>query len=238
MSEQRQITAKGKKIAYIFTRKKVKNLNLRIRNDGSVHVSAPMRTPLSRVDAFVREHAALIFNAQERVKQYHSLRAMVDGDTVYFLGEPYLLTLREGPPSLVFREGRAYLTLPNPGENLEEAYLSLAGDEILPLLKERCASLEAAFPRLAGKAKEIRVRFMKSMWANCRPSVGRLTFSASLATMPIPLIDGVIAHEYAHFFHSGHGADFYAFLFTISPDYKELSLALKHTKRKQLAQKY
>ena len=36
----------------------VRNLNLRVRADGSVAVSAPARVPLAAVDAFVAAHAA------------------------------------------------------------------------------------------------------------------------------------------------------------------------------------
>lgn len=238
MKEERRLTVDKKTIKYFFVRKNVKNMNLRVKSDGSVHVSAPMRTPISHVEEFVRNNAALVFRAQERVKKYDSLRAVLEGDTVYFLGGAYVLTFSLGKKSLVFQDGFAHLTLPEKPKELERAYLSLAGEQILPLLKERCMLLEAACPRLAGKAKDIRVRFMKSMWANCRPREGRLTFSSSLATMPIPLIDGVVAHEYAHFFHSGHGADFYAFLATLTPDYKELDQALKKEKREQIAQRY
>ena len=238
MKEERKITVDKKTIKYFFARKNVKNMNLRVKNDGTVHVSAPMRTPISRVEDFVRANAALVLRAKERVEKCDTLRAMLDGDTVFFLGEAYTLSFSLGKKSLVFKDGFAHLSLPEKPKDLERAYLSLAGEQILPLLKERCMSLEAACPRLAGRAKDIRVRYMKSMWANCRPREGRLTFSASLAAMHLPLIDGVIAHEYAHFFHSGHGTDFYTFLATLTPDYKELDLALKREKREQLAQRY
>lgn len=41
-------------VEYELTRKAVKNLNLRVRADGTVHVSAPRRTPLSEVDGLSR----------------------------------------------------------------------------------------------------------------------------------------------------------------------------------------
>ena len=234
MPDVRKIKVKGKQITYILTYKNVKNLNLRIRNDGSVRVSAPMRTLLSRVDNFVRDNAEVILKHTERVKEYNTLRVLRPGDTVFFLGNPYKLCLLEGKRGLTFSDGCAHLSLPEDEGNLEGAYFSLLGEQILPLIRERCTSMESAFPCLRGKAKEIRVKSMKSMWANCRSSTGRLTFSTSLAAMPIPLIDGVIAHEYAHFFHRGHGKEFYDFLSKITPDYKELSLTLRQTNREQL----
>ena len=234
MPETRKIRVKGKEIVFLLTFKEVKNLNLRIRKNGSVAVSAPRRTPLYRIDDFVRANAELVLKHTERAKEYNTVRVLRPGDTVFFLGDSYRLCFSLGERSLSFFDGGAHLSLPTDEGNLEGAYLSLLGELILPLIKERCLSMENAFPRLRGYAKDIRVKFMKSMWANCRPSEGRLTFSSSLASMPIPLIDGVVAHEYAHFFCRGHGKDFYAFLATISPDYKALSLALTKTKREQL----
>lgn len=234
MPETRKIRMGEREIVYLLTFKDVKNLNLRIRKNGSVTVSAPRRTNLSRIDAFVRANAHLILKHMERAAEYNTIRVLRPGDTVFFLGEPYRLCFSLGARSLSFFDGCAHLTLPKDEGNLEDAYFSLLGEQILPLIRERCLAMETAFPRLRGYAKDIRVKFMKSMWANCRPSEGRLTFSSSLATMPIPLIDGVIAHEYAHFFHRGHGKDFYAFLAALTPDYKALSLALTKTKREQL----
>ena len=54
--EQQQRTAGG--VTFTLTRRRVKNLNLRVRPDGSVAVSAPARTPLREVDAFVAAHTA------------------------------------------------------------------------------------------------------------------------------------------------------------------------------------
>ena len=61
----RQRSAGG--VCYELTRKRVKNINLRIRRDGSVAVSAPRRTPLAQIDAFVAGRAAWIAEARTQV---------------------------------------------------------------------------------------------------------------------------------------------------------------------------
>lgn len=53
-------------VEYAFTRKQVKNLNLRVGEDGSVRVSAPFRVPLAEVDRFVEERADWIAAARAR----------------------------------------------------------------------------------------------------------------------------------------------------------------------------
>lgn len=47
-------------VRYEFKRKRVKNINLRVRADGSVAVSAPLGAPLAQVDAFVAGRARWI----------------------------------------------------------------------------------------------------------------------------------------------------------------------------------
>ena len=53
-------------VRYEFKRKRVKNINLRVRADGSVAVSAPLGAPLAQVDEFVDGRARWIEAARVR----------------------------------------------------------------------------------------------------------------------------------------------------------------------------
>lgn len=53
-------------VRYEFKRKRVKNINLRVRADGSIAVSAPLGAPLAQVDAFVVGRARWIEAARVR----------------------------------------------------------------------------------------------------------------------------------------------------------------------------
>lgn len=54
-------------ISYTLIRKKVKNINLRVRPDGTVTVSAPKRVPKAEIDAFVEARRGWILSAKERL---------------------------------------------------------------------------------------------------------------------------------------------------------------------------
>ncbi|MEG0769168.1 MAG: YgjP-like metallopeptidase domain-containing protein [Ruthenibacterium sp.] len=56
-------------LCYTLTRKKVKNINLRVRTDGSVALSAPMRCPMARIEAFLAQKLSWIQAAQVRAAQ-------------------------------------------------------------------------------------------------------------------------------------------------------------------------
>lgn len=63
--KSRQRIAGG--VEYELTCKKVKRMNLRVRRDGTVAVSAPRGVPLKEADAFVAKNAAWVQQAKERV---------------------------------------------------------------------------------------------------------------------------------------------------------------------------
>ena len=56
-------------ISYVLTRKQVKYINLRIKSNGEVAVSAHRRVPATYVDKFVESKAPFILEALERVEK-------------------------------------------------------------------------------------------------------------------------------------------------------------------------
>ncbi len=64
-------------ICYTLTRRRVRNINLRVRADGSVAASAPALAPVSAVDAFVADRAAWIARARAAVLARREAEAAV-----------------------------------------------------------------------------------------------------------------------------------------------------------------
>ena len=54
---KRSVLLDGKPFSYELQYKRVKNVNLRIRSDGSVYVSANKKVPVSFIDSFVTSRA-------------------------------------------------------------------------------------------------------------------------------------------------------------------------------------
>ena len=64
--QERTVCTGEKKINYILERKQVKNINLRVRPDGSVKVSASPRVDESQIDDFVLSKAEFVLKAMKR----------------------------------------------------------------------------------------------------------------------------------------------------------------------------
>ena len=65
----RQVHCESGTITYTLTRKPVKNVNMRIKEDGRVLVSANRRVSVSFIDAWIREKQVFIRRAQAKYKQ-------------------------------------------------------------------------------------------------------------------------------------------------------------------------
>lgn len=67
--QERTVCAGGENIKYILERKQVKNINLRVRPDGSVRVSSSPRVDTSYIDDFVLSKAEFVLKAMKRFEE-------------------------------------------------------------------------------------------------------------------------------------------------------------------------
>ena len=80
-------------IIYLLTRKKVKNINLRIKADGSILVSAPFGISQKYIDDFMLSRVPFILSSLEKLKNRKpsnpSTFTFTNGTHFYYLGKPY-----------------------------------------------------------------------------------------------------------------------------------------------------
>ena len=79
-------------VTYQLERKAVKNLNLRVRRDGSVYLSAGRRVPVAQLDAFVVQKAGFVHRA---IRQFRELERQRPAPRQYLAGERRALLGRE-----------------------------------------------------------------------------------------------------------------------------------------------
>ena len=75
-------------------------------------------------------------------------------------------------------------------------------------------------PRIGRKIAQVRVRKMQTRWGSCNHAKGYLNFSLSLIERDPRFVEYVALHELAHLIHANHGADFYALIAQIMPDFR------------------
>lgn len=96
----RQVSQGENVIPYTLTRKSVKNINLTVKADESVHVSAHWRVPEEYIDDFIRSRIPFILQAIEKFEKNKACNVQpklqfINGEQIPFLGKK--LTLQVAP---------------------------------------------------------------------------------------------------------------------------------------------
>ena len=215
-------------ISYTLERKPVKNINLRIKADQSVYVSAPKDVPAKTVDAFVREKSAYILRAIKKFKDKNRLDAsehqFVDGETVNLFGRNLRLKVRYATRNKIESDG-IYVTLYVKDVNDSELKKRVLETWLREKCKDEVTSIcQKVYPKVKkyGVAfPEIQMREMVSRWGSCSPKKGFVTFNTALIEMPVSCIEYVVQHEFTHFLYPNHSQKFYQQLAIFMPDWEE-----------------
>ena len=227
---QRRLTFQGTTLEYEFTPKRVKNMNLRVRSDGSVAVSAPRWVTKGQVEDFLRARWDWLTAAREGAES-RALPAFgwQPGEQFHLLGRPVTVEHRKGPKAACLQGDTLVLTLPDPqqAEAVGLEWYEAFCRERLPLLEQ------AAWERFRVKwtAKPtLRLRWMTSRWGSCVSQKGIITLNKRLFSLPVQLAEYVLLHEYCHLLHPDHQQGFYALLEEFVPHRKQLDKQLKSGK--------
>lgn len=222
----KRITLNGTALEYELERKKVKNINLRVRADG-VHVSASRAVPVAVIESFLRANADAVLKAVSAMeaKQPTDPRSLSlqNGDTLSLFGEPVPICVTQGTKNTAsYRDHRLILTLTEPDDaELRRRLVEKLERELCEKsVTELCRRVYPHFAALGVPWPELRFRRMRSRWGSCTPSKHSLHFNVALVSVPPECAEYVVVHEFCHFLHPDHSKAFYAEVEKLVPDRK------------------
>lgn len=217
----------GLEIPVSVVRKRVKNLNLRVRADGTVTLSIPQHLPLARAREFLDRKGGWI---AERVRRNIERRPSPDlagelPDRIPLWGK---LVPRD---SVQANSGQAASDRDASGQGapgqttIDQAALDeLYRTEVLRALPGIVERMEA---RIGVHAARWSVRVMKTRWGSCTPKTGAIRINARLAAYPPECLEFVVAHELVHLLEPSHNTRFHALLDEFCPDNRGIARRLK-----------
>ena len=77
---KKEVVYNGQSLEYELTYKNVKNINLRIKPDGSICVSANKRVPQRTIDGFILSKAGFILKAQKKYEARKQIRYFAEDE--------------------------------------------------------------------------------------------------------------------------------------------------------------
>lgn len=224
----KRIKLSDREIEYDLQRKRVKNINLRIKPDKTITVSAHPRVLESRVQRFILEKQEFILRALEKYgKMQKSLpkpKQYVDGEIVKVFGRDLTLKVFLAKKNHVEKdEPFIYLYVKDLNDisikkKILDKWLYNQGEETITNF---CKTIYPLFKNYCGDFPTIKFRKMTSRWGSCNFVHKILTFNYALINAPIECVEYVVYHEFAHFIEPNHSKKFYVALSNFLPDYKE-----------------
>lgn len=225
---RRSIVVENREICYHIERKRVKNLNLRIRKDGSVFVSANEMVPCEEIDRFIHSKASFIFKAIDHfyeMAQYKPQpKQYVSGETFYIQGRGLRLQVSQAKKDAISSDG-VYIFLEMKDINNIEKRKRL----VTRFLDQQCKTvfsevIETLYPlvkKYGIDKPSLRIRDMETRWGSCLTKKKIITLNKRLLEAPRNCIEYVVMHELCHLVHPNHSKQFYSFLTMLMPDWRE-----------------
>ena len=226
----RRVLYEDKIIEYEIIYKVIKNINMRIKPNGSVFVSCRQEIPLEKLDEFVLINAEKILSFQNKCKLPIST-ALGDGESFFILGEQKIIQ------NIISNKYEAYIS---------DNYLIIGSpigtneakkkDILVRLLEKTCREETEKIlynnPFLIDnpniKKPSFSYRKMSSRWGSCSPTKNKIVINKLLACTPPKCIRYVIYHELVHLLYPNHAQAFYKCLEGYIPDYKKIKKALSN----------
>ncbi|WP_419893153.1 M48 family metallopeptidase [Oceanobacillus kimchii] len=240
--ELHQVQYGNKTIDFIVERKKVKNVNLNIKPDMTVEVSAAEDVPLSFIYEFVKKKSAWI---SKHVKSFEcvlpekqSEREYVSGESYKYLGKQYRLRVQKSEDEEVVKYFRGFIyVFVNDTDNVKKKAKLLDEWYREKARKTFQESLNKLFPLVEKYGVEkpsVDMKVMKARWGSALLDTNTILLNLNLIKASKYCIDYVILHELIHFKYNDHSDKFYNMLYSLMPDWEKRKAILDEEIVKEL----
>ncbi len=219
----RAINYCGLRIEYKLVKKPIKNINIRIKPDGSIFVSAPENISSKIVDGFVEGKAEWIFRRiadVERARESMPDDDFYNGKILYYLGSSYELQIIDANGfDVKFMDGKIIIYAKD-GTDIKTKYIKWLSEQARPIFEDSLGRMLELAAEFDLKKPEIYIRNMRSRWGSCNKAKCRIGLNVQLMKADPECIDQVVLHEVIHFISYDHSDRFYGILDRLMPDWR------------------
>lgn len=227
--EQRVVYCEDGDIPYLLTRKPVKNVNLRIKPEGEVLVSANNSVPTDFIDAFIEKKQRYIFSVLSRYEGKKKLfqavpKRYVSGESYDLLGKSLRLKVEANKEENVYTDGVYIFLKVKDKDDFRHKEIMMSKwlkQYQTTVFEELLQKKYLLFEKYGVTYPTLKIRNMTSRWGSCQPKKGIITLNSKLIEAPRNCIEYVILHELVHFIHPNHSRQFWDFVAMMMPDWKE-----------------
>lgn len=208
---ENNIIVDGIPISYVIQYKKIKNIYFRVK-DNVIYVSCNKFVSQSYIKNLLQENEANIKKMLDRASYREE-----NSHKLLFLGNELKLIEYDGNPYI----DNDFIYAKNYLEAKDYIY-SLAFD----IFNSRVNQIKVNFKDLP--EFRLKIRKMTTKWGVCNKRSMTVTLNTELVTKDVNLIDYVIVHELCHFKYMDHSSNFWKYVESFYPYYKQARKELNY----------
>ena len=221
------VEIKGVKFEVEITKKKIRNIYLRVEGN-KIEATCPYYVPKYEVYNFIESKRNWIYRVYEYNNRPKNMYAYKGDDTFYVFGKPYKLVKNIGRKKVVVSEDTICFTYKDDSKDSIKALYKYFDAELLNKAK---VYLNKYRPLLLdyGYIDEpvLNARLMTSRWGVCYTKNNKINISSYLIHYPYECLEYIMVHELTHFIIPNHSKRFYEIIANNMPDYKKANNLLK-----------
>lgn len=220
-----EVAIKGTAMPVCVSRKKMKNVRLKVFPDGEIKLSVPVDTPddwiksyLSDKQIWIEDKLALFVSTRAIEKEEH----FTSGVSTRILGRQVTIQVHQSTQKHITCEDdvlHVYTTekeqtqidkqVNNWWQRAAKHYYTDVRNQLYPIIGKHGIEMP-----------EVCVKKMKTLWGSCSRKCGKINLNFYLFKATAPCIEYVILHEMIHLLYPYHNKDFYDFITIHMPDWE------------------
>ncbi|NCB33773.1 MAG: M48 family peptidase [Erysipelotrichia bacterium] len=211
--------------------KQIRNLYLRIGENGSIRVSCPGSMKQKEIENFIYSKESWILSTSLKQKSRESKnKEGVTGPLIWWLGEQKYIRYEQSRKDWIFLDGdiMTFYLKDFSDERITRTFRRFAAEKLSEMIRSRRVQWDEEICRKNDiPLPSITVRYMTSRWGSCTPSKSHISMSIRLMHYPIQSAEYVLLHEYVHLLVPNHSKRFYQTVGSHMPDFQEYDSYLK-----------
>lgn len=223
----------GKVIPYEIIYKKVKNINIRVKPSGEVVVSCNTGVDNKTIELQMIKRAGWLISLIEKYKvnsiEFRNIEPkFLNGEAFVLFGRVLRIKNIQSDDFKVEHDNNYLYIYRNTNKGIKVKFNEWYKKFVLENFNEQVESIYQKFSKYGMDKPSVFYKNMKTRWGSCNIDKKIITLNLHLAKVDKFLTEYVICHELTHFIYRNHSNDFYSFLTSIIPDWKQREMMLNN----------
>lgn len=219
------IKIKNQDFDVIITKKKIKNLVVKLNEYSQIVVSCPSRISFTEALDMLFDHSDWIIKTYlKQVQNYErfEINKFLNKELIYLGGEPYNIVRDDNLNSEYIIKDKTIFYKVNVDKVISKVY-----EENYKIIEQVFIEVSNHFKPYINLNPILEIRKMKSRWGSCHYKSGKIVINKVLVCVPIELLRFVMIHEFTHFIQPNHSKKYYEILSKFLPNWNDYSKELK-----------